>query len=264
MTNAELQTMLLRVLASNSPNLDRRLGRGQHYLMEHIQQMSEPQSKLSSAAFMEAAWSLVGQGLAYIDFRQSAVENWELRLTEAGRAAAKDEEYNPNSAGSFLARVESAVPDASEVVMQYAREAVNAYTARCYLASTVMLGVASEAAFLEMARAFVAWLPTGEGTKLSEMIERKGSNFVGKFDEFRKRVEPRKSSLPDELADGMALTLDAVADLLRINRNEAGHPTGKKIDRDDAFISLQMFARYLQRLYALKAFFAIPQTASSI
>jgi len=76
-----------------------------------------------------------------------------------------------------------------------------------------------------------------------------------KFNEFRKRVEPHKPELPAHLSDGMALTMDAVLDLLRINRNDAGHPTERTIDREGAFISLQMFARYLQKLYAFKAFF---------
>ena len=76
-----------------------------------------------------------------------------------------------------------------------------------------------------------------------------------KFEEFRKRIEPRKVDLPDELADGMSLTFDAVLDLLRIRRNDAGHPTGKPVLREDQYISLQMFARYLQRLYQFRAFF---------
>lgn len=53
----------------------------------------------------------------------------------------------------------------------------------------------------------------------------------------------------------MALTFDAVLDLLRIYRNDSGHPTGKHIDHDTAFINLQMFARYLEKLYQFKAFF---------
>lgn len=53
----------------------------------------------------------------------------------------------------------------------------------------------------------------------------------------------------------MSLTLDSVLDLLRITRNEAGHPTGRVVDRDEAFINLQMFARYLKKLYQLRAFF---------
>ena len=57
----------------------------------------------------------------------------------------------------------------------------------------------------------------------------------------------------------MALTLDSVLDLLRIYRNQAGHPTGKHVSRDDAFITLQMFARYLQKLYTLRSFFETTQ-----
>jgi hypothetical protein len=53
----------------------------------------------------------------------------------------------------------------------------------------------------------------------------------------------------------MDLTLVAIADLLRIYRNEAGHPTGKQIGRDQAKINLEMFARCLERMYAFKVFF---------
>lgn len=259
-TSAELQTALLQILGSSDPQIDRRLGRGRYYLVEQLAQRFEPDSKLSSRKFMEVVWSLIGQGLAYIDLRQSAPENWALYLTESGIAAAKDEAYNPDNPGGFLARLDSSVPDASSTVLMYAREAVLSYTARCYLSCAVMLGVASEAAFLEMALSFAGWLPDDRGKKFGEIIERKSTNFVAKFDEFRRRIEPEKPEIPSDLSDGMSLTLDAIADLLRINRNDAGHPTGRHIDRDEAFICLQMFGRYLQKLYTLKAFFDIPRS----
>jgi hypothetical protein len=34
--------------------------------------------------------SILGQGLAYIDYSQQAAENWELHLTAAGLAAAHE------------------------------------------------------------------------------------------------------------------------------------------------------------------------------
>jgi len=49
--------------------------------------------------------------------------------------------------------------------------------------------------------------------------------------------------------------MDSILDLLRIYRNESGHPTGRNISREDAFINLQMFARYLEKIYKLKSFF---------
>jgi hypothetical protein len=203
----------------------------------------------------EVLWSMLAQGLLHIDISQSAPENWTWQLSSAGRAVKLDAEINPDDPQGYLLRVKDTVPSASDIVMMYLEEAVLSYTGRRYLASAVMLGVAAEAAFMEMARSFANWLPTAERKKFSEIIENRRQVYLGKFAEFRKRIEPKRQQLPPELADGMVLTLDSVLDVLRIYRNDAGHPTGKKIDREDAFINLQMAARVLQKMYALKVFF---------
>lgn len=249
-SSADLQSTVLKVLAK--PGADRRLGRGRHYLVRAV--MDEAPG-VHSNDVVAAIWALIGQGLAFLDISQPAAENWTVLLTAAGADAVSDGEINPDNSGEYLARLTEMVPGASPTVLRYAREALVSYTGRCYLASAVMLGVASEAAFLEMAPSFAAWLSEKQGAKLDELVRSPRSNYIAKFAEFRKRIEPIRRELPEELSDGMALTLDAVLDLLRVYRNEAGHPTGKQIQRYDAFINLQMFARYLQKLYTLKTFF---------
>ncbi len=253
--SAALQSTLLKLLAD--PNTDNRLGRGFYYLTDAVKAKFPDGQQPTSPEIMAAVWSLVAQGLAYIDYSQPAPENWKLFLTESGRAAARDEEINPDSSGDYLKRFDERVPKASDTVKQYAREALTTYSARCYLASAVMLGAASEAAFIEMALSFGAWLPDPQSSKFIDLIKNPRSNYIAKFSEFRKQIEPNRKNLPDDLADGMTLTLDSVLDLLRIYRNEAGHPTGKKVSREDAFINLQMFARYVEKLYALKGFFDV-------
>ncbi len=250
-----LQSNLLQLLAE--PNIDARLGRGRHYLFQALTTRLEKTENPSSYQVMEAVWSLISQGLAYIDYSQPAPENWKLILTESGRAAAKDGAVNPDNSGEYLKHLKQSVPGANDVVFRYASEAVVTYNARCYLASAVMLGAASEAAFIDMALSFGNWLPVGsnEQKKMLESVKSKRQNYLTKFAEFRKRVKKYKNQLPNELADGMSLTMDSVLDLLRVYRNDAGHPTGKTINRDDAFINLQMFARYLQKLYGLKEHF---------
>jgi hypothetical protein len=86
-------------------------------------------------------------------------------------------------------------------------------------------------------------------------LHNRRTSYQQRFLGYRNKLEPRKSSLPEDLSDGIDLTLDAIADLLRVYRNEAGHPTGKQIGRDRAKINLEMFARYLERMYAFKEFF---------
>ena len=90
-----------------------------------------------------------------------------------------------------------------------------------------------------------------EGDNLRDVL--KGSrNFLVKFSEFRQRIEPKKPDLPTEFSDSMALDLDAVADLLRVSRNDVGHPTGRRIDERSAYINLQLFARYLEKMMRLR------------
>lgn len=249
----DIQTELLKLLAD--PNTDARLGGGRNYLSERVSSLFPESERPTQQQKMEAEWSLVAQGLVYIDLSESSPENWRLVLTESGKEAACDEGFNPNNPGVYIEKLRGNVPTASDMVLQYANESLISYNNRCYLASAVMLGVASEAAFLEMAKAFGNWLNSESKLKFLQIVNNPRSNYVSKFQEFRKRIEPHKSILPVELSDGMSLALDSILDVLRICRNDAGHPTGKQISRDDAFINLQMFARYLQKMYALKIYF---------
>jgi SpoVK/Ycf46/Vps4 family AAA+-type ATPase len=114
-----------------------------------------------------------------------------------------------------------------------------------------MLGVASEQAFRGLAEAFVA---TGnQDGKLSRLLLNPRSTYAARFEEFRKRLEPLRSDLPHDLAD--VLTLDAVAELLRVTRNSVGHPTGADVDEDTARVHLQMAALYLRKMTDLREHF---------
>lgn len=246
----ELQRILLSLLAE--PRTDCRLGRGNHYLSEAVRTKFPTQQAPSGAELHQAFWSLVAQGLAYIDMSQSAAENWTLHLTPAGRAAVRDEDYNPDDASGYLAKLAKDVPGLSPVTTMYVREAVRSYAATNYLASTVMLGVASEAAMLEMAARFAQHY---KDDALQAALNDSRIPYNKKFQEVRKRLDAKRQDLPRDLTDGMSLTFDSVLDLLRVNRNDTGHPTGKHFDRDDCYIALRIAIRYLKKIAALTALF---------
>ena len=60
-----------------------------------------------------------------------------------------------------------------------------------------------------------------------------------------------KSCLPRELKENLDLDLNAIFGMLRIHRNEAGHPTGKRLSREQAYASLAIFPHYIKHLYSL-------------
>lgn len=243
---SQVQNLLLRVLAQSG---DTRLGRGQHYFHDAVAQEAP---NIGRASVMEAVWALIAQRLVYIDYSQPAVENWALHLTAAGRAAAVDEEVNPDNPENYLNRLNRDVPNLSVVAREYTEEALRAYNARLYRASAVMLGVASEAAVLEVASSFANTLPEVESRRFMETIGSRRQNIIAKFSAFRAKLQSSKNQLPQELKEGLDLSISSVADLLRTYRNDAGHPTRKVIDRDDAYTHLYLFVRYARKLYALK------------
>jgi hypothetical protein len=121
MTPSEVQSLLLKILARGG---DTRLGRGQPYFSQAVRVAAPSSDRPTLRQIMEAVWSLIGRGLAYIDYSQLAAKNSELHLTEAGLATARDEEVNPNDPAGYIQRLLNEVPGISEVVKGYTHEAV--------------------------------------------------------------------------------------------------------------------------------------------
>ena len=255
MTDAEIQMQTLRYISQDNVNrVDTRLGHGQHYLVEEVRKTAPTGSQISDKQVMEGVWSLIGQGLAYIDYSQSAVENWRLEITARGRAVVNDEGINPDDPAGYIQNLDREVPDLSEIVKNYAHEALYAYNARLYRSSAVMLGVASEAAVLEVAPALAQTMREGRKQEYLEKLDAFNRSYNAKFEDFRNKLESRKDDcLPEELTKDLNLTMNSVGELLRVYRNKAGHPTGEEVSRHKCFTWLHMFVEYAKKLYAIKA-----------
>jgi len=251
-TKLSLRSVIIRLLSQT--NVDNRIGRGRFYFSDEVQKQFSQENPPSKDQINQTLWFLLGKGLVYIDMSQPSPDNWEWCLTNAGEKSASDEQFNPDDPERYLERLKNNVPELSSLVYQYTNEAVNCYYNESYLASAVMLGAASEAVFLELAEASIPWLE-GSGDGLQVILENPRQPYVNKFREFRKRLESRKMYLPAEIADKLSITFDSLLDQYRLVRNEIGHPSGKKITREDQYISLQMFGRYLQTVYKMKSFF---------
>jgi hypothetical protein len=251
MTDAETQMQILRCISQEG--VDRPPGRGRHHLVEEVRKTAAPGSQIRDKQIMEGVWSLIGQGLAYIDYSQSAVENWRLEITANGQAVVNDEGLNPADPAGYIQNLRNEVPDLSEVVESYTREALWAYNARLYRSSAVMLGVASEAIVLEVAPALARTMQ--EKKKLEYLAELKSPrrSYNAKFERFRKQLNLKKDSMPEELTRKLDLTMNSVGELLRVHRNDAGHPTGTEESRHSCLASLHMFVQYAKRLYAIKS-----------
>jgi hypothetical protein len=210
------------------------------------------QTGCSETEVWEALWGLVGEGFVYLDTNGQQPDNWRWCLSADGRHVVTAGTWEPRDPDGYLARIRREIPDLDALVELYITEALRSFNGRCYLATSVMLGVAAERAFLVMAASYGASSVAG-ASAIAKELDKPRSNYFALWTEFRKRIEPVRQDLPNGLAD--ALTLDAVADLIRLTRNEVGHPTGRQIDEDTARVHLTIAPVYIRKMQLLSAHF---------
>jgi hypothetical protein len=141
------------------------------------------------------------------------------------------------------------VPDLLPTARVYLEEAVAAFYSGCFLAATVMLGVAAEAEFLRLID--VANKHPEIGRSFDKAVKER---FIrGKIEAFRRGLEPHLKTIPDSAKEDLDINLNAVQSIIRIARNEAGHPSGAQPpSRSQVYINLQIFVPYAAQVARLR------------
>lgn len=172
------------------------------------------------------------------------------RLTEYGKQVVNNPEYQPHDPTGYLSRIQADVPTIDPAIIRYLEEGINCYRNNLLLASAVMIGCSAEKAMLLLIDAFGNAIADAE-KKAKYGKEVKARMISRKYEALWKRLGPLAQQLPDGLGDDMHVILDRVFDLIRTTRNDAGHPTGKKIERETVHANLLLFPSYCKRVYGL-------------
>ena len=201
----------------------------------------------------EVFWALVVEGVIILGINDNNPEWPFFRVTEYGMKVLEAGEVIPHDPDGYLERVHADCAPFDPVAEVYLAESLQCFLRGTYMASAVMLGVASERLFLNLLEAFTESLAPSSAQKLRQATSNRPLGRQWK--EFRKRLDPQRSDLPDELQDDLNTILDGVFSLIRATRNEAGHPTGRRIDREIMYAHLQLFRSYARRVVALTEYF---------
>jgi argininosuccinate lyase len=60
------------------------------------------------------------------------------------------------------------------------------------------------------------------------------------YEEVSKRIDPIHEQLPSQLQESIGTELEGIFHEVRRTRNDAGHPTGRIIERDEAYALLKL------------------------
>ncbi len=173
-----------------------------------------------------------------------------LRATEYGLKCFEAGELTPHDPDDYLRRLKAACPNIDDITLLYTREALGTFRVGKHLAAVVMIGVAAESMLLRLVDAVHAALDTPQ-RKMKFEKDTKGKYAKTQHDEVLKRLTSPATPLPAELGSVLTQHIDASYDLIRRTRNDAGHPTGIRMERDDAHVVLLLFPTYCKTVHDL-------------
>lgn len=205
---------------------------------------------------LEVFWDLFRQGIITLGLNSSNREFPFFRLSQAGKRILENQTvYFFHDVSTYTALIQSNVPNINATTLLYLQEAMQAFRSGCLLSATVMLGVASEHSFLLLAEA--AEKNSIFGAKFSNVLKER--TILKRFQKFRVAVQQHVfAGLSQELKEDFDVQFDGILSVIRTFRNDAGHPSGKIMEREQVYILLQMFIPYCRKLYGLIDFFTSP------
>jgi hypothetical protein len=202
-----------------------------------------------SELLREVFWELFRQGIITLGIDENNAGWPFFSLSRFGRKILEgDQPYRFTNAASYMETVRRFIPRLDDLTATYLDEAFQSFHSGCLLAANVMLGVAAECRFDIMLEAIAA---TGkESTRFAPALKEKMA--LGRIKAFRNAVAPLLGSFPRAIGEDLSTRLDGIQSVIRIARNEAGHPSGVIPDRDSTFVNLRLFITFGQKLDQLQ------------
>lgn len=196
-------------------------------------------------------WDLFRQGYITLGLNDSN-ETWPFfRLSHFGQQTlAAKTPYRFHDTSTFIKSVRDAVPDLSNETVVYLEEAATAFYAGCLLSSCMMVGVAAEVEFNRLL-GIAANSSTFPGTFASSAKEK---FLLAQIKKFQGALKPIQGSLePSKNFANLDTNLTAIQSVLRVARNEVGHPSGVRVpDREQVYVYLQLFPSFARQVMHLR------------
>lgn len=202
----------------------------------------------------ETIWNLIIERVITIGMNNSNPAWPWLSLTEYGSQVVNSVEPTPHDPTGYLKRVKESIPHIDSVILTYLEESLKTYNINALLSSTIALGCASEKALLLLIDSYANAIQDS-GRKTKFINDTKGRMIKRQFEEFSKCITNLIGKMPNDISDGLNTVLLGVFEMIRNNRNDAGHPTGKSIPREYVYANLQVFIPYCNKIYQLIEYF---------
>ncbi len=206
--------------------------------------------------FLQVLNLLIGEGVIMwgnADDRDRKSEPY-FSITDYGKKVleAVEGEIVPHDPENYITNLKKRIEGLDSLVLPYLQECLQCHLRGNYLASSVMLGVASEATF-DLLYNWMLEKDNVTNPELKKRLEKfqNKNDLEGKFDLVYRELDKIKTTFDLEIREIMQTNLNGIFTLIRMQRNDSGHPTGKTVSKDQMLVYLQMFPSYCETVYRI-------------
>jgi hypothetical protein len=174
-----------------------------------------------------------------------------LHITEKGKQWISATDPVPEDATGFLQALSTLIPSLDSVIKQYIAEAVVTYNRQAWFASAVMVGAASEKAVYMLIESLLTVTGGSEGRAIEKAIKER--NLPNMFQQINKVFTAHRDSgnLPYDVHEGCEHHLLSLFESIRVQRNEAVHPTVGQVTPATVRLTLSAFPSAFRKVYEL-------------
>lgn len=221
-----------------------------HYLAQFY---PHPQTSIAHRVARELLQEFVNNNLLFVGYGDDQGLPW-FTLTAYGVECIKKGDLLPFDPNGYLVSLQSRVPGLDTVTMTYLREAISTFNRDFYLSASVALGVAAEALILRMIDSYISAI-TDQQRRTNAEKRYEGKQLRAQYGQFKQDFASLRPTLPHELYGDFETHLDSVFQLIRVTRNDSGHPSGAIPERAVVMANLQAFPYFAKRVLAIEKYF---------
>jgi hypothetical protein len=256
MTDAEIRTLILDALQRGRREWQYENVRSvlaERFLSENLGFFGEQEQ----VQVKRVLWDLAVERIVSWGTESNSDAGWPFfYVTPIGREYLAQTGPHFLAPDGYISYLRNLVPDVDEVVLQYVYEATRAFRAQLWFAAAVMLGAASERSVLNLLEAIIDHAAESkEKERLKKLLTQPRLGEIFKAIETAVTAEVKSGALAYSVHQGSTEHLLSLAEIIRVQRNEAVHPHAGTVDRQKIFLALQGFPVALEVLERVRRWF---------
>ena len=198
----------------------------------------------------ELLWQYINAGIIVKDFKTNLSNEPKediFHVTPWGLSVLNDIKPSPYDYEEFLRDLSPFINEETSFYLVQSLECFNKYL---FIPSAIMLGIAAENIILDISD--IAEKKLAVKDKYRKLLKDNRFNITGHIIAISDFVLPQKQNMPDDLINNLDKEYNCFFEIIRLSRNEAGHPSEIKINRDEAYANYIVFRRFCKKAYELK------------